>query len=357
MVIFLCGLVGLILMRTLRNDFSRYSVDENDMELEHVVDESGWKQVHSDVFRAPPFLVLLSALLGTGSQLFIFAFCVIIGTIVGDFYDDRGSIMTTCLVSYTATSFVAGYSGARFYKRAGGRRWKRVLFLTTVLLPGVAFSTSTVLNFIAIAYGSMASLSATTILMIVAIWLFISCPLVLFGTILGRSTAVLNDHPCRVNKTRRPIPYQRWYSTPLSLVLFSGLLPFGSIFLEVYFIFTSFWNYKFYYVYGFMLLVYLILIVVTVCVSIVSTYMLLNSEDYRWQWTSFLSGASTALYVFMYAIYYFFTKTRMTGIMQTSFYFAYMGMFSLGVFLVCGTIAFTGTNLFVRKIYDYIKSD
>jgi transmembrane 9 superfamily member 3 len=357
MVIFLCGLVGLILLRTLRNDFSRYSVDENDMELEHVVDESAWKQVHNDVFRSPTFLVMFSTLIGTGSQLFVLAFCVIVFTIVGDFYDDRGSIMTTFLVCYSATSFIAGYSGACFYKRAGGRKWKRVLLLTMFFLPGITFSISSMLNFIAVAYGSMASLSITTILMVVAIWLCISCPLVLAGTIVGRSTAVSNDHPCRVNKTRRPIPYQRWYSTPLFLILFSGLLPFGSIFIEVYFIFTSFWNYKFYYVYGFMLLVYLILIVVTVCVSIVATYLLLNSEDYRWQWTSFLSGASTALYVYIYAIYYFFTKTRMTGIMQTSFYFAYMGMFCLCVFLICGTIAFMGTNIFVRRIYNYIKSD
>ena len=49
-----------------------------------------------------------------------------------------------------------------------------------------------------------------------------------------------------------------------------------------YFIFTSFWAYKIYYVYGFMLLVYLILVVVTVCVTIVCIYFLLNSEDYRW---------------------------------------------------------------------------
>ena len=49
-----------------------------------------------------------------------------------------------------------------------------------------------------------------------------------------------------------------------------------------YFIFTSFWAYKIYYVYGFMLLVFLILAIVTVCVTIVCTYFLLNAEDYRW---------------------------------------------------------------------------
>ena len=49
-----------------------------------------------------------------------------------------------------------------------------------------------------------------------------------------------------------------------------------------YFIFTSFWQYKIYYVFGFMLLVFVIMTVVTVCVTIVCTYFLLNSEDYRW---------------------------------------------------------------------------
>jgi hypothetical protein len=45
--------------------------------------------------------------------------------------------------------------------------------------------------------------------------------------------------------------------------LLTGVLPFGSIFMEAYFVLTSFWNYKFYYVYGFMLLVFIILAIVT----------------------------------------------------------------------------------------------
>ena len=41
----------------------------------------------------------------------------------------------------------------------------------------------------------------------------------------------------------------------------------------MYFIFTSFWNYKFYYVYGFMMLVYLILIIVSICTTIVAVHL------------------------------------------------------------------------------------
>jgi transmembrane 9 superfamily protein 3 len=42
----------------------------------------------------------------------------------------------------------------------------------------------------------------------------------------------------------RPIPEKKWYLTPSVVSMMGGLLPFGSIFIEMYFVFTSFWNYK-----------------------------------------------------------------------------------------------------------------
>jgi transmembrane 9 superfamily protein 3 len=94
----------------------------------------------------------------------------------------------------------------------------------------------------------------------------------------------------RVTQIPRQIPEKAWYLQPLLIIPLGGLLPFGSIYIEMYFVFTSFWNGKFYYVYGFLLLVFSILIVVTACVCIVITYFHLNAEDWRWPWTSFLSG-------------------------------------------------------------------
>ncbi len=58
------------------------------MELDRVVDESGWKQVHGDVFRAPQCLALYSALLGTGFQLLILAFSVISLAGLTTYYDE-----------------------------------------------------------------------------------------------------------------------------------------------------------------------------------------------------------------------------------------------------------------------------
>lgn len=91
--------------------------------------------------------------------------------------------------------------------------------------------------------------------------------------------------------------------------------------------------------YGFMLLVFVILIIVTVCVTIVGTYFLLNAENYHWQWTSFFSAASTAVYVYLYSIYYYYVKTKMSGFFQTSFYFGYTLMFCLGLGILCGKLS------------------
>jgi transmembrane 9 superfamily protein 3 len=50
---------------------------------------------------------------------------------------------------------------------------------------------------------------------------------------LGRAIKGQPNYPCRINAVPRPIPEKRWYTEPLVIVLFGGLLPFGSIFIEV----------------------------------------------------------------------------------------------------------------------------
>ena len=49
-------------------------------------DEYGWKQVHGDVFRAPPSSLVLTSLIGTGCQLATVFLIVIAFTIMGDLY-------------------------------------------------------------------------------------------------------------------------------------------------------------------------------------------------------------------------------------------------------------------------------
>ncbi|XP_071697574.1 transmembrane 9 superfamily member 1-like [Rutidosis leptorrhynchoides] len=359
MVIFLTGLVSMILMRTLRNDYAKYAREDDDLEtLERdVSEESGWKLVHGDVFRPPRNMVLLSALVGTGAQMAILILLVILLAIVGMLYVGRGAIVTTFIVCYALTSFVSGYVSGGMYSRNGGKSWIKSMILTASLFPFLCFGIGFILNTVAIFYGSLAAIPFGTMVVVFVIWAFISFPLALLGTVVGRNWSGSPNNPCRVKTIPRPIPEKKWYLTPFVVSIMGVLLPFGSIFIEMYFVFTSFWNYKVYYVYGFMLLVFIILVIVTVCVTIVGTYFLLNAENYYWQWTSFFSAASTAIYVYLYSIYYYSVKTKMSGFFQTSFYFGYTAMFCLGLGILCGAVGHLGSNLFVRRIYRNIKCD
>lgn len=358
MVIFLVGLVSMILMRTLRKDYARYSRDEemDDMERD-LGDEYGWKQVHGDVFRPASHAMLFSALIGAGYQVTVVVLSIIIFAILGEPYTERGSMLSIAIFVYAVTSPINGYAGGGLYARMGGRIWIKQMILSAFMLPLIVCGTAFFINFIAMYYHASRAIPFGSMVTVTCICIFVILPLTLVGTILGRNLAGTPDAPCRVNAVPRPIPEKKWFMEPLVIIMLGGILPFGSIFIEMYFIFTSFWAYKIYYVYGFMLLVFVILMIVTVCVTIVCTYFLLNAEDYRWQWTSFLSAASTAGYVYIYSFYYFFFKTKMYGLFQTAFYFGYMALFSLALGIMCGTVGYVGTNAFVRKIYSTVKID
>ena len=292
MVIFLTGIVSLILMRTLRKDYAKYARETGDLDdLDQELDESGWKQarppcvlwgagrgarahagrpgpqsppprahppslpatqVHGDVFRAPQNLVLFCALVGTGSQLATMVFLMILFATATTLYMGRGAIIVSFIVCYSLTSLVAGYSSGALYCRSQGGAWIKTMMLTAGLFPGLCLALTLVLNTVALMYKSLAAVPLTSVLMVLLIWVFLSVPLCVMGTILGRNWSGAPDFPCRVNAIPRLIPDKRWYARPPVLICLGGVLPFGSIFIEMYFVFTSFWNYKFYYVYGFM---------------------------------------------------------------------------------------------------------
>ena len=108
----------MILMRTLRKDYARYSKEDemDDMERD-LGDEYGWKQVHGDVFRPAASPMLFSALIGTGSQLTVVVLFVVVFAILGELYTERGSLLSTAIFVYAATAPVNGYFGGSLYAR------------------------------------------------------------------------------------------------------------------------------------------------------------------------------------------------------------------------------------------------
>lgn len=215
---------------------------------------------------------------------------------------------------------------------------------------------------ISLIYGTINSIPFLVIVKLFFIWVCVSVPLTVVGTMIGRhgtggtgrnKTTPLDQFPCRVNAIPRPIPEDvPWYGKPSGLITLAGLLCCDSIFIELYYVQTSLWNYRFYHVYGFLLCVYTIVVSMT---SVIVVYFCLNAENYLWQWIAFGSGASKAAYVFLYGIYYFPFKTKMHGLLQTLYYFGYMSLIALNLGILCGTIGHGAASRFVRAIFENVK--
>lgn len=78
--------------------------------------------------------------------------CVIIFAILGELYTERGSILTTAILTYAATSPVNGYTGGGLYARMGGRIWITQMLLSASMLPSMVCGTAFFINFIAMYY-------------------------------------------------------------------------------------------------------------------------------------------------------------------------------------------------------------
>lgn len=136
-----------------------------------------------------------------------------------------------------------------------------------------------------------------------------------------------------------------------------GILPFGAIFIELFFIMNSIWNHRIYYVFGFLFIVFSVLILTCSGVTILMCYFHLCAEDYRWWWRSFLTSGSAALYVFLYSVIYYATRLHITSFSSTILYFGWTFILCFLFFILTGTIGFVACFYFVRKIYGSIKID
>merc|ERR1712014_286785 len=124
----------------------------------------------------------------------------------------------------------------------------------------------------------------------------------------------------------RQIPQQPWFIRPIFTSLVGGILPFGAVFTELFFIMSSLWQHQFYYLFPFLALVLVILMVTCAEISIALTYFQLTSEDYNWWWRSFFTSGASGFYVFLYAILYFNSRLQIEKFVPTLVYFGYMSM-------------------------------
>merc|ERR1719486_1826974 len=228
------------------------------------------------------------------------------------------------------------------------------MILTSCLLPGTVFAVFFVLNLFLWAEKSSGAVPFSTLFALLVLWFGISVPLVFLGAYFGYRRKA-DDFPVRVNQIPRQIPEQVWYMKPAFSVVVGGVLPFGAVFIELFFILSSIWLHQFYYVFGFLLIVFLILIITCAEITIVMCYFQLCAEDYHWWWRSFLTSGSSGLYLFIYSIVYMSTKMVMTRGVSVLLYCGYMLITAYSFFMLTGAVGFLSCWVFVRAIYGAVK--
>lgn len=354
-VIFLTGAISTIMIRTLRKDIAGY----NEMDaLDDGGEETGWKLVHGDVFRPPQTQPMaLSVLVGTGAQMgSAFALSMLAGVMKMLNPLQKGQTLTCMIILYVLCGSVAGFVSSRIYKFTDQKAWKMNIILTAVGLPGALSAVFIVLNVWLSFVGAATAVSIFTIIKLFLLWSCVSTPLVFLGSFVGLKLNKI-DVPTKTNQIARVVPQTPWHVQPQYTFLMGGILPFGSVCIELAFVMSALWLHQIYYVLGFLLTVLLILVATCAQVSIVLTYLQLCAEDHRWWWTSFWQCASAGIYLFWYSLYFLVSRLEMVGVLPVVIYLTYMAMISICFGMVCGSVGFLSAFWFTRTIYGAVKVD
>jgi len=355
-VMVLTAMISTILVRNLRRDFSRYNKLATDEEKSEDMEEFGWKLVHADVFRPPKYPMVIAIAVGTGAQITGMVFLTIIFSAIGFLNpSSRGSLLMAILALFVLLGSVNGYITARLYKTFKGKAWQRATTSSALALPGLFFSVFILMNILALANHSTDAVPFKIIFLLLVLWFGISTPLVFLGSYFAYKQDAL-EFPVNTSNIPRQIPNQLWYMSSTFAFLVAGILPFGSCFVELYFIMSSLWMDQYYYVFGFLFLVFLILFITTSEITLLFNYFHLCSEDYRWWWRSFFTGASVGLYIFIYSIVYF-KNLHSNSFSSYMLYFGYMSLVSFMVSLMTGAVGFLSSFWFNLTIYGSIKID
>lgn len=357
-IFFLAGIVFVIFLRTVRRDLTRYEELDKESQAQMNEELSGWKLVVGDVFREPSHPKLLCVMVGDGVQISGMAVVTIIFAAFGFMSPaSRGMLLTGMIMLYLFLGIASGYIGVRMWATIKGTSegWRSVSWSTACFFPGIVFVILTVLNFILWGSNSTGAIPISLYFKLFALWFCISVPLTLWGGHLGTRAEPI-QYPVRTNQIPREIPagkYPSWL-----LILGAGTLPFGTLFIELFFILSSIWLGRFYYVFGFLLIVLLLLVVVCAEVSVVLTYMHLCVEDWMWWWKAFFASGSVALYVFLYSINYLvFDLQSLSGPVSATLYLGYSLIMAVAIMLSTGTIGFLTSFYFVHYLFSSVKID
>ena len=342
----------IVLVKNIKTDIEVYNTQIINFELE---DNYSWKELSGDVFRAPlKNAMLLSAIIGNGFQLFcMLSITLFLGSIGFLNPEERSKILNIGIIYFCLMGLPGGYVSARIYQFFKGKSWLLNALLTSIIFPGTLFFGYVLVNIILVLERSSAAVNLSDIISLFALWIFCTFPLILIGSFLGIKKKPI-PAPCKTNTVPSFIPSKPWYLHYKFMTFATGLISFGTIFIELSYVMGALWKHQIYFLATFLWISLILFITICCEISIIVIFWNLCYGDYKWWWKSFLIGASPVIYFVAFSIYYFFTLhlRRLSAIVV---YFGIMGLVSAMALFICGSMSVLITFKFVRFIYSRIK--
>lgn len=304
--------------------------------------------------------MIFCAAVGTGTQLMITTFVLLLLSLSGIISTTRrGSILAGCVLLYCLTSVIGGYKSTKLFFQMNGKMWARCVLLTAVLFPLPVVAVFAWANTIAIMHGSISALPFGTIVLLAALYALLCVPLTLLGGILAKNFAKKDmEAPTRTTKVAREIPTEvPFLKSQFVQRVIAGFLPFSAIYIELHYIFTSMWGHQIYTMFGILFFAFILLVIVTSSITVSLLYFQLSREDHRWWWATFVNGGMIGFFIYAYSFYFYFHRSGMSGLLQSTFYFGYMSIISFAFFLMLGSAGFQVSLVFVKYIYGRVKCD
>ncbi|PKI41063.1 hypothetical protein CRG98_038591 [Punica granatum] len=352
-VLFLMGVISRIFIRNMR-ERAGYQTVNSDKEAQpaKLSDEILTSKIgYSNSFNGPRLEKLLCVMVGSGIQIMGTAIITVTFAALGFISPaSRGSLLVGIITFYLFLGILGGFVGVYLWKVIKGTSegWKSISWSIASGFPGIVIAIHSVLNYVLWHQNSTGAIPLFVHLEIFSLWLGILVPLTLLGGYLG---AQAEDLKCP--NVVQWIPKKAGASTLLVwfLALGVGTLPFGTIFIELFYILSSLFLGRYYYSYGFLLMVLLLLIIICVLASMIVTYMSLRAEDSGWWWKAFWASGSVGAYVFLYcASYLIYDLQGLSGPESVVIYLGYSVILATLTILAGGSVGFLGSFYWVKVL-------
>ena len=351
-VIGLALIILLVLIKNINTDINIYNTKVINFEF---VDYYTWKELSGDVFRAPlrrP--MLLSAIIGNGVQLFcMMTITLFLGSIGFENPEKRANLLNLGIIFFCIMGLPGGYISAKVYQFFKGKYWLLNALLTSVIFPGTLFVGYFIVNIILAIEKSSAAANVSDIISLFILWVFCTFPLILIGSFLGTKNRPI-ESPCKTNAVPSFVPDKPWYLHYKFMTFVTGLIAFGTFFIELNYVMGALWKHQIYFLAVFLWISLSLFIIICGEFAIIVVFWNLCYGDYNWWWKSFLIGASPVIYFVVFSIYYFF-KSQIRRISAVVVYFGIMGLISAMALFISGSMAVLLTFIFVKFIYSKIK--